>query len=374
MLRAYTSCASSPALGVTLLKAEGRSLSVAVGASPDSPLTLFKWRYGMEQIQAFLENVKLGGKQNHLNMTLIPLLAPDTGAPDYLILEEALNQGVVEITEVSKGGSVPDLKLINKSAGKLLVVDGDGLVGAKQNRIVNATFLIAGQTEITIPVSCVEQGRWSYRSQKFAYGEKVMPPSMRLKNQKAVAMNLKEGIGYRSNQGMIWNDLALKSERMAVHSETGAMADLFEGQKDRLDEYLKAFRLLDCQVGAVFAINGRAVGLECFGHQQTFSKFFSKLVKSYALDALDWLEDAGKTQVSSESVRHFMEGVRKAPGKSHPSLGLGENVRFEDNSVSGASLVHNGRVLHVSAFGHNGHKSDGSRVTFQRFSQRKRRS
>jgi hypothetical protein len=328
----------------------------------------------MEQIQAFLENVKLGGKQNHLNMTLIPLLAPDAGVPDYLTLEEALNQMLAEVTEVSQGGSVPDLKLINKSPGKLLVVDGEELVGAKQNRIVNASFLIAGQTEITIPVSCVEHGRWSYRSQKFASGEKVMSANLRLKSQMAVAMNLKEGIGYRSDQGMIWDELALKAERMKAHCPTGAMADLFEGQKDRLGEYLRAFRLVDCQVGAVFAINGEVVGLECFGHQQTLSKFFPKLVQSYALDALDWLQDNDKAHVSSESVRRFLEGVQKAPGKSHPSLGLGENIRFENNSVSGASLVHNGRVLHVSAFGHNGHKSDGSRVPFQRFSQRKRRS
>jgi hypothetical protein len=201
----------------------------------------------------FLEKVNLGGKQSQLNMTLFPLLASDAGIPDYLILEEALGQGSVEITEINHGGSVPDLKLINKSSHNLLVVDGEELVEAKQNRILNATFLIAGQTEITIPVSCVEQGRWSYRSQKFAYGEKVMPPSMRREHQKVVAMSLDEGVGYRSNQGMIWNEIAMKSERMAAHSATGAMADLFEGQKDHLGEYRKAFRLVDCQVGAVFA-------------------------------------------------------------------------------------------------------------------------
>jgi hypothetical protein len=81
---------------------------------------------GMDHIQAFLENVKLGGKQNHLNMTLIPLLAPDAGVPDYLTLEEALNQMLAEVTEVSQGGSVPDLKLINKSPGKLLVPSRTG--------------------------------------------------------------------------------------------------------------------------------------------------------------------------------------------------------------------------------------------------------
>ncbi len=328
----------------------------------------------MDAIQTFLEKVKLGGKQSHLNMTLFPLLASDAEEPDYLILEEALTQGVVEITEVSQGGSVPDLRLINKSASKLLVVDGEELVGAKQNRIVNASFLIAGQTEITIPVSCVEQGRWAYRSQKFASGEKVMSAILRCKNQRSVAMNLQEGIGYRSDQGMIWDELALKSERMAVHSSTGAMADLFEGQKDRLGEYRKAFRLVDSQVGAVFAIDGKVVGLECFGHQQTFSKFFPKLVQSYALDALDWVGESKKIQVSSESVRHFLEGVQNAPGKTHASLGLGENIRVEDDSVSGAALVQDGKVLHLSAFSHNGHKNDGTRVPFQRFSKRKRRS
>ena len=327
----------------------------------------------MEALRLFLKKIKLGGKQTHLNMTLIPLLASDAGEPDYLILEEASGQGSAEITEISQGGSVPDLRLINKSAHKLLVVDGEELVGAKQNRIVNATFLIAGQTEITIPVSCVEQGRWSYRSQKFASGKKVMPSSMRRVHQKVVAMSLEMGAGFRSDQGMIWDELALKRERMAVHSSTGAMADLFEGQKDRLGEYLKAFRLVDCQIGAVFAINGEIVGLECFGHQQTFSKFFQKLVQSYALDALDWLEGGDNNQVSTESVRHFLAGVQNAPCKLHPSLGLGENIRFESNSVSGASLVLDGRVVHLSAFSHSGHKSDGHRTSFQPFSQRERR-
>ena len=223
-------------------------------------------------------------------------------------------------------------------------------MGAKQNRIVNASFLIASQTEVIIPVSCVEQGRWSYDTNKFSSGEKVMPPSMRREHQKVVASSLDAGIGYRSNQGMIWDELAMKSERMAVHSKTGAMADLFDGHKDRLEDYLKAFRPVECQVGAIFAINGEVVGLECFGYQQTFSKFFRKLIQSYALDALDWLEQPSKHQVSGESVRRFLEGVQEAPGKSHPSLGLGEYIRSENNSVSGASLVHDGRVLHLSAF------------------------
>jgi hypothetical protein len=61
----------------------------------------------MEAIQAFVERVKQGGKQSHINMTLIPLLASDAGIPDYLILEQALTQGMLEITEVKPRRECP---------------------------------------------------------------------------------------------------------------------------------------------------------------------------------------------------------------------------------------------------------------------------
>jgi hypothetical protein len=326
----------------------------------------------MDPIQSYLETLKQGGKQNHLNLTMIPFLAGNGGEPDYLTLEEGLSQGFVTITEITTGGSVPELKLVNKSPDKVLVVDGEELMGAKQNRIVNASFLIAGNSEVIIPVSCVEQGRWSYRSAMFSYGEKVMPPSLRREKQKKVAESLNRGAGYRSDQGEIWNELAAKQARMAVHSETSAMADLFEGQKDRLADYLKAFHLVDSQVGGLFAINGKAAGLECFGDWQTFSKFFKKLIQSYALDAIDMIEEPKVDHVAAADIRQFMEGIRKAPRKSYSSLGLGENIRAEGPFVSGAALVYNETVLHLSAFAREGKRDDGPRVPFQRSSQRRR--
>ncbi len=158
----------------------------------------------MDAVQAYLENLKQGGKQNHLNMTMIPLLAAKGEEPDYLTLEEGLGQGVVTITEVSTGGSVPEVKMINKSADKILLFP----------------FLIAGLTEIIIPVSCVEQGRWNYRSMTFVHGEKIMPPSLKRENLRNVAFNLHQGAGYRSNQGMIWDEIEEKSRWMKVKSST----------------------------------------------------------------------------------------------------------------------------------------------------------
>ena len=44
-------------------------------------------------------------------------------------------------------------------------------IGAKQNRVANLTLLISAATTTTIPVSCVEQDRWSFQSDEFALSE-----------------------------------------------------------------------------------------------------------------------------------------------------------------------------------------------------------
>ena len=43
--------------------------------------------------------------------------------------------------EVSKEGDVPNLPFENHGNSKVLLVDGDELVGAKQNRIINLSIL-----------------------------------------------------------------------------------------------------------------------------------------------------------------------------------------------------------------------------------------
>jgi hypothetical protein len=47
---------------------------------------------------------------------------------------------------VSEGGSVPNLRVINKTPHHVLLFDGEELKGAKQNRILNTTILIAEDT------------------------------------------------------------------------------------------------------------------------------------------------------------------------------------------------------------------------------------
>ena len=98
----------------------------------------------VHEIAESLTALKLGEPQTHVDLTLFPLIGDLEAAPGYLLLDEALERHLVHVTEVSAGGRVPELAFENSSDETVLLVDGDELVGAKQNRVVNLSILVAG--------------------------------------------------------------------------------------------------------------------------------------------------------------------------------------------------------------------------------------
>lgn len=67
----------------------------------------------MRGLGDFFEGCRLARKQVHRNLTLFPLLSPGSGAVDHLVLETALAEGLLEIREIDREGSVPELRLVN---------------------------------------------------------------------------------------------------------------------------------------------------------------------------------------------------------------------------------------------------------------------
>jgi hypothetical protein len=105
----------------------------------------------MHTLSNTLESLALGTPITSANLTMVPLL------------DEALDAGLAEVTAVSEGGAVPELVFRNAADRDILLVDGEELVGAKQNRVLNLTVLVAAEQQVNIPVSCVEAGRWAWR-------------------------------------------------------------------------------------------------------------------------------------------------------------------------------------------------------------------
>ena len=306
----------------------------------------------MDSLSQFLKDLTVGEAIAHRNLAIFPLLGGLEGPPGYATLDGAVAAGTARVTEVSAGGSVPELSFVNSGEEAVLLLDGEELVGAKQNRVLNLTLLVPAGASVKIPVSCVEQGRWSYRSEGFTPSGRAFFRTGRAQKVQRVTENLRAQGAPRSDQGEVWEDIAGKMERMAVQSHTGAMSDLFEARSHGVEEYVRALQPLPGQCGAVFALDGKVAGLELFDARSTFERTLPKLVRSYALDALETLapgKRAPKSPAPSEAAT-FLEGVRQAPVTLHPSLGEGHDARFTHGQLSGAGLVARDRVVHLLAF------------------------
>ena len=324
-------------------------------------------------IQNYLKEAKIGRKQSHQNLAIFPLLSSYAIGLDYITLDEALTEGLIEVVEVNEEGTVPELKVVNRSPCMILILDGEELVGAKQNRIVNTTILIQEKTTTVIPVSCLEQGRWAHTSPRFDSEERLMTAQLRAMKSEQVHRSIRTSDDYYSDQVAIWREISRKARRMRAESSTMAMSEMYEKKRAALDGYINHFRMVEMQVGAVFMINGKVVGLDCFGKSETFSKVFRKLVESYALDAIDWQEQKRSGKALKSEVTKFLWAASGASVESRPSVGLGIDCRLESYNLTGFALAHEDQVLHFSVFAkRNGHREEGYSSRMQRYSRRRR--
>lgn len=321
-------------------------------------------------ISTYLGALKTGRQQSFKNLAIYPLLSDYKVTFDYLTLDEALNQHTIEIHEIDKHGSVPELKVVNKSLTMVLVLDGEELVGAKQNRIVNTTILVPAEAEIIIPVSCVEQGRWSDDATVFSSKERIMSSNMRAMKSQQVNFSVRDRGSFNSDQGAIWDEVSKKARRRDAVSPSMAMGEIYEKEKPAIDQYIQGFNIIDSQVGAAFMINGEMAGMDCFGKPETFSAVFKKLIGSYALDAIDFFKEGQDYKVLKSRLTSFMKNSATAPVHAQKSVGEGMDCRLETKKITGFALCHENQIPHMSVFSKRDIETQGARL--HSFSRRRR--
>ncbi len=303
----------------------------------------------MQTIHEVISGLDLGAPLVFENLAVFPLFKRGRGGLDYLVLDDALEDNTARVTEVSEGGSVPELLFENHGEAPVLLLDGEELVGAKQNRVLNLTILAPPNAAITIPVSCVEAGRWAWRSRKFHSASRAQYASLRSKKMAQVSSALAaEGVAF-ADQGAVWDDISVKMRRMNATSDSEAMSDIYEQYQDRLESYVGAFSVKEDQVGAVFAIDGQARGVEIFDKATTFERQFKKLLRSWGLDAID-SPMAGHPLVDVDEIEGLLDDVTRVESRSYEAVGLGDDVRLEGEDLDGGALVVSGEVVHLCVF------------------------
>ncbi|MBP2045267.1 ARPP-1 family domain-containing protein [Methanobacterium aggregans] len=299
----------------------------------------------------YIDGMDLGETQVHGGMSVIPLFdgTEDSG---YITLKEALDLESIVITELDEHGAVPELKVHNLGDVPVLLLDGEELVGAKQNRVLNTTILLKEGSETVIPVSCTEHGRWSYTSDRFADSGHVAANRVRRSKNASVCQSLRNHEGYRSNQMEVWDEISELSHEAMVMSETGAMRDVYSSREKDMEEYMEAFPLMDDQKGVMVLIKGEVAGMDRVSSSAAYKLLHEKLVKSYAIEALLDEEDNSEENIS-EAVDNFLEDLKSSLEETHKSVGYGYDHRFESPGTLGSALIHEDRVLHAAFFNKN---------------------
>ncbi len=270
---------------------------------------------------ALVEALQVGERQAHGPLAVFPLRLAETEGPGYITLREAIARSSAVVTEVSEGGSVPELRVLNTGDARILVLDGEELRGAKQNRILNTSILIGAHSSLLVPVSCTEQGRWSYASREFDESEVVADRQVRYAMKDSISVSLASGGGHRSDQGRVWREVGELHQRHGTASPTAAMRDAYQSRKPDLDAVLAAFPLQEGQQGMLVLHGARAVGLDLVSRAPQYAELHDKLLRSYAFEALVRDGEPGDRAVADAFLERIAGPARASLQEPRPRLG-----------------------------------------------------
>ena len=287
-------------------------------------------------------SLELLNAQRYRNMEVIPVRINRNGHNDYLTLKRGISAGFVEITEceVSTVGTV---LARNKANVPLVLIDGDEIVGAKQNRIMNRSLIVPPLTTMEVSVSCTEQGRWHYDRTgdraHFDYSDIAADFSTR-RNK---AHDLYEN---DSCQSTVWNSIHDLERKTSFKSRTSALHDNFINLRSKLDGYLKNFHVDYGQCGAIFIINGEIKGLELFANPSIYHDYHEKIFRSYIMEAIvDY-----RPNYCRDNIYGFLREISHSEFRTSPSKGIGRHLQFANCYGYGAALFDGCSLVHLNYF------------------------
>jgi ARG/rhodanese/phosphatase superfamily protein len=312
---------------------------------------------------------------SHGNLTIFPVAASTThDTSEFITLDEGIRSGEVVVTEAgqlgglirgphrriptSTGPQVNSLVLVNNSKHPLILLAGEIVTGGKQDRVVAKDRVIPAESDpVDLGVFCVEPGRWTEESDHFSSMKSQMAqPSVRSK-----AMVAKD-------QRQVWDSVGTANAGVAGAIIGGPMprqssyAKTFDDEKVRQaiaeqaapleQSYSSLMKQLRDQhaVGVVVAVGGRLIWADLFASTPLLNKYWPKLVRSYAAEALT--SHTSATPVSLADAQQFLdrtEGTRQMiesePGVYRQSETIAPNFKL---FTLASLLPGTGFELHIS--------------------------
>lgn len=279
---------------------------------------------------------------------IVPLLSNKSPQPAYTGLAKAIEKGLLAITEVSEGGSVNTLRAVNKGHKPVLILAGEQLEGAKQNRIINLTVLLPAESETLLPASCVEQHRWSYRSKRdFSPVDTMLHHKARSKAVENVRVSVLADMAPNTDQGMIWNDVADLKAKLMADAPTDSLHDVYRSRTAPFEEMLSAIPAIENQQGIMVYHDGRFLGLDYVSRPKVYAMLHRKLLHSYVFELLEksyTAEPVGNSAPDTEEILRILSYLKPVGGKT---IGIGDPHTVRVNDHTGTGLLVGGEWIHL---------------------------
>ena len=278
-------------------------------------------------------------------LTLFPVFRRDAATADYVPGPAAAAEHLFDVAERGDGAVVPELVITNRGARPLLLIEGEVLLGAKQNRTLNVTVLCHPRGETVIPVSCVEMGRWG-RARKGSRSPHHAGLKLRAAKVRSVFESVRARRGKRSDQGRVWEAVDEYAAALDSTSPTFALDEIQEGAALRFAHLTKDLVPAARQCGVLVGIGGEVRALDVFDRPETLSAYWQSLLAGYATDAYG----AKEAPTTAEAARAFVAALGAAARTETPGAGLGTERHFGSDAVAGSELCLDGATIHLAAF------------------------
>jgi len=283
-------------------------------------------------------------------LSVVQLATGDQNTFEYISSGAAIKRELITVKEVNEGGVVNTLMVINNSDHFVFFMDGDILAGAKQNRVLNTSLLLAPQSKTGIPVSCVEQGRWRHVSPNFSSTDYIAPVAMRSAKAQKVSMNLKERLSFAADQSEVWHGVAEFQSASGVESRTSNLSDVYEKKRLELEKFVTNFIPIEGANGVAFFLGQDLVTIDLFNRTDVFSEYLPKMLRGIGLEAMV-LKEGKKTVHEAEAkfrVLDLLDRVGAVEAQTFPGAAAGEEKRFDVEQYSGFELGYGERRIHTA--------------------------
>lgn len=281
-------------------------------------------------------------------LTLLPLWNRGPVAPPYLA-GPAVADHLVEVFELDGRPAVGSVQVRNGAGAPVLLVGGELVVGARQDRTLNVSVLLPAGLATPVAVSCVEAGRWG-GGDRFARSGRVAAPGLRAGTVEGVNRSVCERGDLHGDQAEVWRHVDGYADRLAADAPTAAFVDAVAGLEAAASGLAARVRPQPGQTGVAAVIDGRIAAVDLFDRPETLAAYWDGVVTGYAVDALGAPATAAMTDAEvRDTFADLVDRLLAAPAVEAPGAGLGATVHVSDGDLQASLLVVDGAVVHLAA-------------------------